>query len=56
MMKKHVDREGYVHVETPPFAFEELNDLFSLMDEVVDFDVREDEDGFEFWHIKGVGS
>lgn len=61
IMARHVDREGYVHVEArvqpveSEFAQEAQADLFMVkakLIDIVDFDKRE-ENGFEFWHVKG---
>lgn len=59
----YVDRDGTKHIEVvlepnlPPFKQKaEINRLYAEHNlcRILDVDQREDADGFEFWHIKGV--
>jgi len=59
----HTDRDGIKHIEVKletnlsPFKRKaELNLLYAQhrLSRIIDADLREDADGFEFWHIKGV--
>lgn len=59
----HIDRDGIKHIEVvlepnlPAFKREaEINLLYAQhkLSRILDVDHREDADGFEFWHIKGV--
>jgi hypothetical protein len=55
-MEHHVDREGYHHFEFESGEIGEcvLNTLAeSGIDEIVDFEEKVDENGFEFWTVKG---
>jgi len=59
----HTDRDGVKHIEVslepnlPTFKKKaELNLLYAQhnLSRIIDADLREDVNGFEFWHIKGV--